>query len=193
MAARRRTTPLAHPTSSLRELLAGGDRRSVRGANRVLAELKAAPERITELVQLTRDADWLVVMRALDVFEKLARANPSLVQRHKRVLIGPLSDHEQWEVRLQIVRALPLLEWTPAERERAITILRRDVQHPQTFVRAWALDGLASFAESSAALRAEVERELTRIERSGKRALAARARQIRARLAGAPRRPRSPK
>lgn len=178
--------------TSLRDALSGGDRRSIRGANRVLEELLAAPERIPELVKLTRDADWLIAMRALDVFEKLARANPALVRRHKRILIGPLADREQWEVRLQIVRALPLFEWSPAERARAIAILRRDVRHPQTFVRAWALDGLASFALTSPSLRAEVERQLKRFERSGKRALIARARRIRARTASSRRPQRSP-
>ena len=87
------------------------------------------------------------------------------------------------EIRLQIVRTLPMLSWTSAERARVIAILRRDVEHPQTFVRAWALDGLATLAVETPALLADVKAGLAAFERSGKKALAARARQIRARLA----------
>jgi hypothetical protein len=53
-------------------------------------------------------------------------------------------------VQLQIVRALPLFEWTAAERRRVLRILRRNLQHRQLFVRAWALDALASFAGATA-------------------------------------------
>jgi hypothetical protein len=105
------------------------------------------------------------------------------VQRFKHVFVGALADHAQWEVRLQIVRTLPLLAWTPKQRVRVIEILRRDVDHPQTFVRAWALDGLATLAANAPELLPEVERALAAFETSGKQALATRARHIRERLA----------
>lgn len=53
---------------------------------------------------------------------------------------------------------------------------------PKTFVRPWALDGLATFAQSAPALRELVTRQLDTFVRSGAEALAARARHIRARL-----------
>jgi hypothetical protein len=83
---------------------------------------------------------------------------------------------------LQIVRALPLLSWTPRERARVVEILRRDVEHPQKFVRAWALDGLATFARDDHALMPGVMCALENFERSGSKALETRARKIRARL-----------
>jgi hypothetical protein len=78
--------------------------------------------------------------------------------------------------------ALPLLTWTPRERERAIAILRRDVEHPQKFVRAWALDSLATFAAANPVLLPLASRHLRAFERSGSKALASRARICRARL-----------
>jgi HEAT repeat protein len=144
--------------------------------------VSARPERVSDLAQLAKDDDWLVSMRALDLLEKLAHDHPDWVQPHKRLFIGPLADSDQWEVRLQIVRALPLLRWTPRERERAIQLLRRDVEHPQKFVRAWALDSLATFAKTNRTLLPFVSRQLRLFERSGSKALASRARQIRARL-----------
>ncbi len=63
-----------------------------------------------------------------------------------------------------------------------MAILLRDVEHPQKFVRAWALDGLASFAMSDPRLVPDVLRHLRRFERSGSKALIARGRRIRERL-----------
>lgn len=135
-----------------------------------------------ELAALTGDADWLVGLRALDLLEKLAREHAAWVQPHRRVFIGPLADSDKWEIRLQIVRALPRLTWTTRERRRVFDILRRDCEHRQTFVRAWALDGLATFAEDYGDLMPLVVRGLEAFARSGSKALAARGRKIRERL-----------
>jgi hypothetical protein len=103
------------------------------------------------------------------------------VAPHKRVFIGPIADSDKWEVRLQVVRALPLFDWTPVQRRRALAILRRDLDFPQTFVRAWALDSLSTLAGNDPGLRRTVRRYLAEFERSGSKALQARARQIRPR------------
>jgi len=82
------------------------------------------------------------------------------------------------------VRALPLFQWSRTDHGRAVQILRRDTAHPRTFVRAWATDGLARFAEKDATLRPLLERRLREMETSGHPALVTRARHIRARLTG---------
>jgi hypothetical protein len=169
-------------TAELRALLAGGDRRSIARSRDALAAVLARPERIAEVAALAEDDDWLVSMRALDLLEKVAHAHADWVQPHRRLFLGALADSDQWEVRLQIVRALPLMSFTPGERRRAVDILRRDADHPQKFVRAWALDGLATFAQHDPALMPAVELHLRELERSGSKALATRARHIRARL-----------
>ena len=176
----------ARPAPALRALLSGGDRRSVAGSRIAHAAVIAEPGRVSEVAALAEDDDWLVAMRALDLLEKLAQAHPDWVQPHRRLFVGQLADGDKWEVRLQIVRALPLLAWTPGERRRAVEILRRDVEHPQKFVRAWALDGLATFAQRDAALLPAVRRGLRSFERSASMALKARARLIRERLFPAP-------
>lgn len=65
---------------------------------------------------------------------------------------------------------------------RVERILLENVSFPQTFVRAWALDGLATLAERRVALIPIVRKHLRAFERSSSKALHARARQIRARL-----------
>lgn len=95
---------------------------------------------------------------------------------------GDRPDSDKWEIRLQIVRALPLLRWTARERPRVIEILTENVDYPQTFVRAWALDGLATFSQKDPRLTRLVRKKLVEFERSDSKALQARARNIRARL-----------
>ena len=80
-----------------------------------------------------------------------------------------------------IVRALPLFLWTPAQMKRVEAILLENVAFPQTFVRAWALNSLATLAMRRKRLAPIVERHLLEFETSSSKALRARARYIRAR------------
>jgi hypothetical protein len=174
---------MERPAVSLRSLLAGGDRRSVSQSERAREVIEQDPARVADLAALTGDDDWLVVMRACDLLEKLAHAHPDLIAPHKRLFIGPLADSDKWEIRLQIVRVLPLFKWTATQRRRVEEILLASVTFPQTFVRAWALDGLATLSQQNAALKPVVERRLREFARSESKALQARARAIRQRLA----------
>ena len=172
-------------TNELRPLLTGGDRRDIAQSNRARKLVEAEPSLVQELASLTRDGDWLVAQRSLDLLEKLAHEHQDWIEPHKAVFIGPLSKSDKWEIRLQIVRALPLFRWTPAQAKQVEAILVENVEFPQTFVRAWALDGLATFAHRRRRLAPVVERHLRSFERSSSKALQARARNIRARMSEA--------
>jgi hypothetical protein len=177
-----RTAATTPQSQSLRRLLSGGDRRSIARSNQARTLVSVQPKRVQELAELATDSDWLVSMRAFDLLEKIAHQQAELVQPHKRLFIGAAAESDKWEVRLQVVRALPLLKWTPRERARVVAILRENLDYPQTFVRAWALDSLATFAERDARLLPIVRAALGDFERSGSKALAARARQVKVRL-----------
>jgi hypothetical protein len=166
----------------IRQLLGGGDRRSIAQSKRVRLMVEQDASLVTELVALTHDDDWLVTQRALDLLEKVAHDHPDWIAPHKKIFIGPLATSDKWEVRLQIVRALPLFAWSPAQARRVAAILSENVSFPQTFVRAWALDGLATLATRNASLMPAVRRHLREFERSSSKALHARAKHIRARL-----------
>jgi len=165
----------------LRWYLTGGDRRSIADSKRVRAIVERDPARVRELASLTDDEDWLVAQRAVDLLEKLAHDHADWIEPYKKIFIGPLADSDKWEVRLQIVRALPLFRWTPAQMKRVESILLDNVVFPQTFVRAWALDSLATLAVKRKRLTPVVERYLYEFENSNSAALRARARNIRAR------------
>ncbi|HEY6825940.1 MAG TPA: hypothetical protein VI259_03720 [Gemmatimonadaceae bacterium] len=168
-------------TRDLRWYLTGGDRRSIADSKRVRAIVEADPARVRELALLTDDDDWLVALRAVDLLEKLSHDHPDWVEPYKKIFIGPLADSDKWEVRLQIVRALPLFRWSPAQMKRVEAILLDNLTYPQTFVRAWALDSLATLAARRKRLGPVVERYLYEFESSRSAALRARARNIRAR------------
>lgn len=176
--------PIREPRSErLRSLLTGGDRRSIADSNLARTLVERDPSLVPELVALARDDDWLVGQRALDLLEKLAHAHVEWIEPHKAIFIGALARSDKWEVRLQIVRSLPLFRWSPAQAKRAEQILSENVSFPQTFVRAWSLDGLATLAAKKPALMPIVQRHLREFEQSSSKALQARARQIRKRLA----------
>jgi HEAT repeat protein len=169
-------------TPELKALLSGGDRRSIARSDRALTLIRANLAQVSDIVALTKDPNWLVSMRAVDLLEKLAHENPDWVEPYKGIFLGALADSDKWEIRLQIVRALPRFMWSPAQRRRVIEILLRDVEHPQKFVRAWALDSLATYSQNDAALVPVVRRLLKSFERSGSKALTTRARHIRKRF-----------
>ena len=169
-------------TGKIRTLLSGGDRRGIARSNQVRAMVEKDPALVKELAALTGDEDWLVTQRALDLLEKLAHDHPEWVEPHKAIFIGPLADSDKWEIRLQIVRTLPLFRWNAAQARRVKAILIENVSFPQTFVRAWALDGLATLAARRPALMPIVRRHLREFETSPSKALQARARHIRARM-----------
>jgi hypothetical protein len=169
-------------SAPLRDLLSGGDRRSIGRSARARAIVLSDPARVADLAVLANDPDALVSIRAMDLLEKFAHDRPDWIQPHRWLFIGPLADSDKWEIRLQIVRALPLLTWDAAEKKRVLAILQRDVNHSQKFVRAWALDSLAAFALRDRSLMAGVQRRLSEFESSESKALAARARSIRDRI-----------
>jgi len=174
--------------AEIRALLSGGDRRSIAKSNRARAGIERNPGLVSELAALANDPDPLVSQRSLDLMEKLAHDHPTLIEPYTKIFIGPLAQSDRWEIRLQIVRALPLFRWAPAQSRRVEEILLANVSHPQIFVRAWALDALATFAERRATLRPFVRRHLRKFDESSSKALQSRARHIRERL-GRRRRP----
>jgi hypothetical protein len=170
------------PDMTLRPLLTGADRRSIAQSKRARTLIEKQPALVDELAGLTGDNDWLVSQRALDLLEKLAHDHNVWIEPHKHIFIGPLSRSDKWEIRLQIVRALPLFSWPPDDLLRVKQILLDNIDYPQTFVRAWALDSLATLAVKDRKLMPAVRTALTTFERSDSKALQARARKIRERI-----------
>jgi hypothetical protein len=131
----------------LRDLLTGGDRRSIARADEALAMAREEPALIAELARLAYDEDWLVGQRACDTLEKLLRENHPAVAPYKEVFLH-LVQSPYWETRLQCVRALPLFEWAGKDRDRVVEALREHIDDEQKFVRCWSLTGFAMMASA---------------------------------------------
>ena len=166
----------------LRQLLMGGDRRSIAQSDRARAVVNQNPRLVSDLVRFAEDNDWLISLRALDLLEKIAHDHPDWIAPYKELFISPLAEADKWEIRLQIVRALPLFDWAIEDLDRVKAILLENVTHPQKFVQAWALDSLATFATRDRRLMRTVRKYLAQFEQSGSKALQARARKIRRRI-----------
>src|SRR5690349_11438434 len=119
--------------TDLRRLLRGGDRRGIADSNRVRALIERRPARLKELAALTTDEDWLVTQRAVDLLQKLAHKHAEWVERHASGFSGPLAESDRWEIRLQLVRALPLVRWTATQTKRVEAILTANVSFARTF------------------------------------------------------------
>jgi hypothetical protein len=166
----------------LRQMLTGGDRRSLARVDEVVALVLTRRPLVSDLASLTTDeGDWVVSARALDALEKVAHRRPQWVRPYRQVFLQ-LSTSEHWEIRLQVVRAIPLLHWTPRELKQALDVVRANLMSTRPFVRAWALDSLAVLTANSASLSVDLEYQLDQAEQSDSKAVRARARHIRARL-----------
>jgi HEAT repeat protein len=165
----------------LRDLLTGGNRRSLAQANEALAIARQDRDAVDQLARLTGDPDPLVAQRACDVLEKLVRERPDWVQPHKRVFLDLVSS-PYWETRLQCVRAIPLFKWESEERPRVVEALRQRIDDEQKFVRCWALDGFAQLAADAPSIRDELKGRLSDFLGSGIPSMQARARAIETRL-----------
>jgi HEAT repeat protein len=165
----------------LRDLLTGGDRRSIARANEAVAISREDPIAIDELARLTADVEPLVSSRACDVLEKLAHENPTWVQRHRTVFLACMNA-PYWEARLQCARAVALFEWSEIERPRVIEALRKRIDDEQKFVRCWALNSFAVLVGEDPQYWAELDERIAKFLTCDSPSMRARARAIAKRL-----------
>jgi hypothetical protein len=161
--------------------LSGGDRRSIAQSHRVRRLVERHPSLVRAPAALTRDRDWLVAQRALDLLEKVAHDYPELVAPHKRVFLRSRTATSGKSGCRSCERCLSF-HGPRNQLHRVERILVESVSFPQTFVRAWALDSLSLLAERRPSLRAIVQRHVRVFERAESKALNARARHVRARI-----------
>lgn len=106
----------------LREL-AGGDRRSIGRADRVVALVLKIPALLDDVVAGFLHDDPVIRMRCVDVAEKVSVVHPEWFQPHKNAVLSPASMVEEKEVRWHMAQMLPRLQLSAAERRRAVARL----------------------------------------------------------------------
>ena len=168
--------------SSFYELLVDPDRRSMAGSEVVRDLVRHEPSRVRELVAVLEGDDAFAQMRALDLLEKLARENREWVEPCKGEFLRGWDRSDIWENRLATVRALGLFEWSGADLESALSILRRLIDDEQKFVKAWALDSFALISLGHPELKEEAVGYVMEALGSGAKSVQARARSTAKRL-----------
>jgi hypothetical protein len=166
------------PREQLKELLSGGDRRSLGRSSEAEKIVLRQPQRFAELIQCMWSNNPVVRMRAADAAEKVTVTRPELLHPHKQELLGLLAEAEQIELRWHLALMVPRLELTVGERERAAAGLQRYLEDRSSIVKTFAIQGLADLARQDASLQDTVKRILEESLRTGTAAMKARARKL---------------
>jgi hypothetical protein len=166
------------PDLSFRELLSGGDRRSLGRARTVLALVSQSPQQVAELVPLLADPDGVVAMRAADVLEKFSRDYPASLQPYRRSLLRLLPLTRQQEVQWHLALLVPRLTLTSPQRTAVLLALEGYLRSESSLVRTLALQGMADLVSQAPRLWPRVERHLRRATTQGTPAMKARAKRL---------------
>ena len=159
-------------------MLEGTDRRSIGRANEIARVVLREPRRFRELLACFWHDDPVVRMRAADAAEKVSAKKPRLLDRHKRELLGLLAEAEQIELRWHLAAMIPRLRLTPAERQRAATVLERYLNDRSSIVKTFALQALSNLSQKDAVLRPKAKQLLEEALHFGTPAMRARARNL---------------
>lgn len=169
--------------ATIRSFLAGGDRRSIGKANKLVELLASRPNLLPELVRHIWDTDPVIAMRAADALEKFTRQQTDVLQRFKKELLGLAEETRQQELRWHLAAMLPRLQLTPAERQRATGILMQYLRDKSSIVKTFALQGLFDLSVLHSELRPQVEELLTAAASTGTAAMRARSRKLLSQIA----------
>lgn len=162
----------------LRRLLGGGDRRSIGKVGEAASRIKASPSNVSVAIQLMRDTDPVISMRAADALEKATRADPGLLSPHTHAFLGDIAGNPQQEVRWHLLQMLPRLRLTPAERHEAFAIAVDSLDHHSRIVVADALSAMFGLSADNAALRRIAEYHAARLTSSRSAAVRSRAKRL---------------
>jgi len=99
----------------IREVLSGGDLRSVGHVDAVVAYVGNDPDRFSELMTGLTDDRPVVRMRSADAMEKVTRHHPELLRAHQSSLFQQLQIAIQQEVRWHLAQLMPRMTWTEEE------------------------------------------------------------------------------
>lgn len=155
--------------------LLDGERKELLHSPEIIDQCLANPDLIDEVIEAVDYPHLLVEMRALDILEKVARKDKSLLNEKKSVFLKDYSKAELWETRLQVVRALGLFEWG-RDLQKVVNLVRKYLQDENKLVYSWASDTFALLSLQDERLKEEaVERTLKNLG-DERKSVAARAR-----------------
>jgi hypothetical protein len=133
------------------DMLSGGDPRSLGNTDYVVSFVLAEPAQLADLFACVFDADAIVRMRAADGLEKICRQHPAWFEPFKERLFGEWSRSVQPSLQWHLAQILSEISLEPAEAERAIAILLRNLAATDDWiVTNLTLESLATFVRNGA-------------------------------------------
>lgn len=166
----------------IRDLLTGGDRRSLGHSDQAVALIGVHPARFGELLECLWDEDPVVRMRAADAAEKASLASPQLLQPHRSELLGLMEEAVQQELRWHLALMIPRLSLSAKERQRAHDALSIYLTDRSSIVKTLAMQGFADLALQDARLKPGIVEQIRTLTRTGTPAMGARGRKLLAKL-----------
>ncbi|HAP41318.1 MAG TPA: hypothetical protein DCQ94_16410 [Nitrospira sp.] len=146
--------------STLLEMLAGGDRRTLGRSAEVANRVLARPELVSELFDGIASGDEVIRGRASDALEKVSAERPDLIQPYQREILDHLTAVDDWVVREHVCLILPRLTTiTAADRRRTLATVRGYLNNRSSIVQAFALECLVRLSRAPG-----FERERMRVD-----------------------------
>lgn len=162
--------------------LSGGDRRSVGRAAEAVLLVRRQPALLAQLFDGMRSDDPVLAMRCADVAEKVTAQHADWLTPYRSLLLGPLMDIEQVEVRWHVAPMLSRLTLDGPETDRVMGWLEAATQDRSSIVRTMAMQAMADLAIAHTRLAAKVRRHIEELTVTGSPAMRARGRRLLARM-----------
>lgn len=112
----------------IKELLSGGDLRSIGEVNQIVEAVLNNLKLFDELFKCLYSIDSVVRMRAADAIEKVTVLHPELLQKYKIKLIRDISIIEQQEVQWHFAQIIARVNLTNKEVEQVVGILQKNLE-----------------------------------------------------------------
>lgn len=162
--------------------LSGGDRRSVGRAAEAVTLVSQQPALLAPLFKGMRSDDPVLAMRCADVAEKVTSQHADWLTPYRALLLGPLMEIEQQEVRWHVAPMLSRLTLDGAEADRVMHWLEAATQDRSSIVRTMAMQAMADLAIAHPRLAALVRRHIEELTLTGSPAMRARGHRLLARM-----------
>lgn len=145
----------------LRDLLAEGDKRTVRKVDAAFQLLCSHPALLEEIIEMIQGASEALAMRAADCLEKFNREHVDQVEKYKDDLIHILVEVSQKEVRWHLAQILPRLQLSQDDLEVASKVWIHDFYNSKSaIVRVESLQALFNIRDRYAKALPELKKAL---------------------------------
>ncbi|MEO1448957.1 MAG: hypothetical protein AAFV07_05475 [Bacteroidota bacterium] len=166
---------------SFEEMLQGGHPNSLGRTLEVVALVEETPEKVEELYACYRSADEVVRLRTSNALKRLCKAHPEWVAPLIPGLLTEISELDQASAQWTLANLFDLLKsyMTPAQRQQALDIMRRNLaNHQDWIVLNNTMQVLFDWSEHEASERAWLLPHLERLGKDERKSVAGRARKL---------------